>query len=179
MTNSSAVDPRYPIGDFVSPTATALADIDGWIRDIAACPTRLRESVAALTEAQLNTPYREGGWTIRQVVHHVPDSHVNAYVRTRLALTETDPVIKPYAEADWAALKDARKMPVDVSLDLLEALHRRWVNLLESLGVADFERAYVHPEMGRVTLGVQMALYSWHSRHHVAHITALRARRGW
>ena len=174
-----SADLRYPIGNFARPEAVTPAALRAWIRDIAECPARLRDAVAGLSDSQLDTPYREGGWTVRQVVHHVPDSHMNAYMRTRFALTEVEPAIKPYDESSWARLEDARTMPVDVSLRLLEALHARWVTLLESLAETDFERAFVHPELGRMTLETQMALYSWHSRHHVAHITGLRARKGW
>jgi len=177
--NGAPADPRYPIGDFVTPGSIAAGDLRVWIRDIAECPARLTAAALGLSAAQLDTPYREGGWTVRQVVHHVPDSHINAYTRTKLALTEVEPVIKPYDESRWANLEDARTMPVDVSLRLLDGLHARWVRLLESLAAADFERAFIHPELGRMTLGTQMALYSWHSRHHVAHIAALCERKGW
>ena len=162
-----------------TPPSITPADIRTWIHDIAECPTRLRAAVTGLSQEQLETPYREGGWTVRQLVHHIPDSHMNAYVRTRMALTEDTPTIKPYAEAEWAQLDDARTMPIEVSLELLDNLHQRWVRLLDSLHDADFDHAYIHPESGRVTLALQMALYSWHSRHHVAHIAELRKRRGW
>ncbi len=146
---------------------------------IAGLPSALREAVAGLDDPQLDTPYREGGWTVRQLVHHVADSHINAYVRMRLALTEDWPTIKPYEEAEWAKLEDARTLPVEVSLALLESLHRRWVVLLGSLSEADWERGYVHPESGREKLDAVAAIYSWHSRHHVAHVTGLRKRMGW
>ncbi|HVC47208.1 MAG TPA: bacillithiol transferase BstA [Terracidiphilus sp.] len=172
-------DPRYPIGRFCLPAEASAGVRASQIDTLRDLPARLRESVAGLTEAQLDTPYREGGWTVRQVVHHVADSHMNAYVRVKLALTEDWPTIKPYDEAAWAELADGRMVPVEVSLALIEGLHARWVALLESLGERDFERGYNHPESGRQTLAGVLALYSWHSRHHTAHITALRARMGW
>jgi uncharacterized damage-inducible protein DinB len=150
-----------------------------WIQEIASMPARLREGVAGLTDAQLDTPYRDGGWTVRQVVHHVPDSHLNAYTRFKLGLTETDPVIKPYDEGAWALLDDTRSTPVDVSLALLEALHARWVNLLRALSDDAWPRAVQHPENGRMRLDHILGLYAWHGRHHVAHVTALRERMGW
>lgn len=176
---SRLVIARYPIGQFTSPATITAAERDMWIRDIAECPSRMRAVVARLNDGQLSTPYREGGWTVRQVVHHVPDSHMNAYIRTKMALTEHEPVIKPYEESQWATLEDARAMPIDVSLRLVDALHERWVRLLNSLTDADFRRTFVHPEAGTMTIDVQMALYSWHSRHHVAHIQALRERMKW
>jgi uncharacterized damage-inducible protein DinB len=142
-------------------------------------PGRLRTAVAGLSDAQLDTPYREGGWTLRQVVHHVADSHTNSYVRFKLALTEDWPTIKPYDEAAWANLADSRWLPVEVSLAMIEGLHTRWVGLLESLSDADFQKGFEHPEMGRQNLAKVLALYDWHSRHHTAHITGLRQRQGW
>ncbi len=132
-----------------------------------------------LTPAQLDTPYRPGGWTVRQVVHHVPESHMNAYVRFKLALTEDEPVIKPYDEARWAMLPDIAVAPVEASLALLEALHLRWVALLESMTNAEFTRRFQHPELGPVRLDQSLASYAWHGRHHVAHITSLRQRMAW
>jgi hypothetical protein len=132
-----------------------------------------------LPDGQLDTPYREGGWTVRQLVHHVADSHINAYVRMRLALTEDWPTIKPYEEAEWAKLEDARTLPVEVSLALLKSLHLRWVALLKSLSEADWARGYVHPESGRERLETVAGIYGWHSQHHVAHVTELRKRMGW
>src|SRR6476620_9464894 len=144
------------------------------IARIAAAPEHLRTAVAGLDDAQLDTPYRPGGWTVRQVVHHVPDSHLNAYTRIKLALTEDEPTIKPYEEARWAELPDARTGPIEISLALLEALHRRWVLLLRELQPADFTRQFRHPEHGRaMSLDEVLALYAWHGRHHVAHITSL------
>jgi len=149
------------------------------IATLAELPAKLREAVEGLDRVQLEMPYREGGWTVRQLVHHIADSHMNNYVRIRLALTEDEPTIKPYDEAKWAELADARTAPVETSLALIECLHARWVALLEGLSEADFVRAFFHPERGKVRLDVNLALYAWHGDHHVAHITALRARMGW
>jgi uncharacterized damage-inducible protein DinB len=152
---------------------------DEFLRQIAEAPARFREAVRNLDDAQLDTPYRPGGWTVRQVVHHVADSHMNAYIRFRLALTEDEPAIKPYDQAAWAELADARTLPVETSLSLLDGLHARWVALAASLPEAAFSRAFFHPERGRVPLGANLAMYAWHGRHHAAHITALRERMGW
>jgi hypothetical protein len=172
-------DLRYPIGKFDLKEPVTPEHVAEFIRQIAAAPTRMREVVAGLSDAQLDTPYRPGGWTVRQVVHHVPDSHLNSYVRFRLALTEDEPTIKPYDEGRWAALPDARTAPVDLSLALLDNLHRRWVLLLESLTPAEWDRRFRHPELGVRTLRQTVAMYAWHGRHHVAHIQALRLRMGW
>ena len=173
-------DLRYPIGKFAFSGGSTERDREGWIADIAAAPARLRDAVRGLTAEQLDTPYRPGGWTVRQVVHHVPDSHLNAYVRFKLALTENAPTIKPYDEARWAELVDTRATPVETSLSLLDALHERWVILLRALGPADYARTFVHPEHGRaLSLEWALAMYAWHSRHHVAHITSLRERMRW
>jgi hypothetical protein len=142
-------------------------------------PERLKAAVNGLDDAQLDTPYREEGWTVRQVVHHLADSHANAYVRMKLALTEDWPTIKPYNEAAWADLSDARWLPVEISLDLLAALHLRWVSMLDALGDEDFHRGYVHQEYGRQNLAQALASYDWHSRHHTAHILNLRKKMGW
>ena len=173
-------DLRYPIGPFAYDGLMTDARRSQCVARIAAAPARLRAAVAGLDDAQLDTPYRPGGWTVRQVVHHVPDSHLNAYTRIRLALTEDVPTIKPYEEARWAELPDARTLPVDVSLALLDALHGRWVALLEGLGAADGARQLRHPEHGRLmTIDELCALYAWHGDHHVAHVTGLRERMGW
>ena len=172
-------DPRYPVGKFEPPTVVGEADRETFIRQIVETPARLREAVGGLTLEELETPYREGGWTIRQVVHHVPDSHLNSYVRFRLALTEDEPTIKPYMEDRWAELPDARTAPIDLSLVLLDSLHRRWVALLRSLTPEQWKRRFRHPELGVVPLERNLALYAWHGRHHVAHITSLRERMGW
>jgi hypothetical protein len=148
------------------------------IQTLRLLPERLRAAVAGLSDAQLDTPYREDGWTVRQVVHHLGDSHANAYVRFKLALTEDWPTIKPYDEAAWAKLPDSPASPSD-SLGFVEALHGRWVALLESLTDDDFRKGYNHPERGHANLAMVLAMYDWHSRHHTAHITSLRARQGW
>jgi uncharacterized damage-inducible protein DinB len=171
-------DLRYPVGQF-KPTLTSTAnDRAAHIDVLRELPDRLSEAVDGLDDSQLDTAYREGGWTLRQVVHHVADSHMNSYVRFKLALTEYEPVVKPYDESGWAALPDSR-MPVDVSLTLIWALHGRWVNLLEWMTEKDFQKKFVHPERGVQSLATALALYDWHSRHHTAHITSLRARMGW
>jgi uncharacterized damage-inducible protein DinB len=173
-------DPRYPIGPFRYQGETDQRGRDQWIGEIAAAPGHLRAAVTGLSPAQLDTPYRDKGWTVRQVVHHLPDSHLNAYTRIKLALTEDEPTIKPYEEARWAELPDARKAPVEVSLTLLECLHRRWVLLLRELTPADFSRRFRHPEHGRAMgLDEVVATYAWHGQHHVAQITSLRSRMGW
>jgi uncharacterized damage-inducible protein DinB len=173
-------DPRYPIGAFrYSGTADATSRAR-CIAEIAAAPGQLRAAVSDLTPTQLDTPYREGGWSVRQVVHHLPDSHLNAYIRFKLALTEDEPTIKPYAEARWAELSDVWTTPTDVSLTLLECLHRRWVLLLRDLQAADFSRTFRHPEQGRtIELEEVLEMYAWHGKHHVAQITFLRSRMGW
>jgi hypothetical protein len=172
-------DPRFPIGKFHYEGPPSDEQRAKFIADIAQTPIELRTAVAGLSEPQLDTPYREGGWTLRQVAHHVPDSHMNAYIRFKLALTEDEPTIKTYAEDRWAELEDTRATPVEVSLALLESLHQRWVELLRSLEPSDWKRQFRHPEMGVVPLEKNVALYSWHGRHHVAHITELRHRMGW
>lgn len=172
-------DLRYPVGKFVWPEAVSAQDRTRYIETIASTPARLREAVAGLTEEQLNTPYREGGWTVRQVVHHVPESHMNSYIRFKLALTEEEPVIKPYDEAAWARLSDVAAAPIEVSLALLDSLHTRWVILLRGMSDADWQRQFRHPEIGVISLEKNLALYAWHGKHHVAHITGLRARKGW
>jgi uncharacterized damage-inducible protein DinB len=173
-------DPRYPVGKFNSPAGPQTSDERRvLIEQIAATPARMRAAVAGLSDAQLDTPYRDGGWTVRQVVHHVPDSHMNAYTRLKLALTEHEPAIKPYDEAAWAKLNDVRDTPIETSLLLLDTLHARWGTLLDAMTDADFERTLRHPDYGVMTLDWLVALYAWHGRHHVAHITSLRDRNGW
>jgi hypothetical protein len=174
-----ATDERFPIGEFKWPAAVSAGDRTRFIETIASTPARLGKAVSGLTETQLDTPYRDGGWTIRQVVHHVPDSHLNSYVRFKLALTEDSPVVKPYDEAAWAGLADSRSTPIETSLTLLECLHERWIVLLRSLNDLDWTRTFQHPELGPVTLEKNLALYAWHGDHHIAHITGLRGRRGW
>ncbi len=173
-------DLRYPIGEFAWDGVMTDARRAACVARIAAAPGRLRAAVAGLNDRQLDTPYRPAGWTVRQVVHHVPDSHLNAYTRMRLALTEDTPTIKPYDEARWAELRDARSAPIEVSLALLDALHVRWVSLLHGLGPIECARGVRHPEHGRVmSVDELLALYAWHGEHHTAHVTALRARMGW
>ena len=174
-------DLRYPIGPFKDHAKdhTTAEDRAALMDEIEATPARLRAAVAGLEDVQLDTPYREDGWTVRQVVHHVADSHINAYVRFRWALTEDSPVIKPYEEKGWAGLPDAMTAPVSVSLDLLEALHTRWLVLLRAMGPEDFERRLTHPERGELTVDVLLQHYVWHGKHHVGHITGLRGREGW
>jgi hypothetical protein len=172
-------DPRYPIGPFVRPKTVEPTLRHEMILAIEELPLRVRDAVHRLTAEQLQTPYREGGWTLAQVVHHLPDSHMQAYSRSRMALTEDEPIIKPYREDRWADLHDASSSDVEPSLVLLEGLHRRWVDLLHRLSQEQWAAVYVHPERGRQTLEYMVALYAWHGRHHVAHITTLRAQMGW
>jgi DinB superfamily len=173
-------DPRYPIGKFKYRGPPTEEQREQMIVNIEKTPAAVRAAIAGLSEQQLETPYREGGWTVRQVIHHIPDSHMNAYVRFKLALTEDEPTIKPYAEDLWAKAADNKSTPIEVSLVLLESLHRRWVYLLRSLGAEDWKRSFRHPESGRlVPLEMNLGIYSWHGQHHVAHITELRKRMGW
>lgn len=174
-----AVDARYPVGKFKPEGPLTFAQREHLIGEIAEAPARLRAAVSGWSDARLDTPYREGGWTVRQVVHHLADSHMNAYIRFRLALTEQNPTIKTYDQTQWAELKDARTAPVEPSLNLLEGLHARWVILLRSLGEADFARTFKHPEWGSPRLDWVLAQYAWHGRHHIAHITSLVKRMGW
>jgi len=173
------MDLSYPIGPFKFAGTLSPEQRLALIDEIAATPAELRAAVAGLSDEQLDTPYRPDGWTVRQVVHHLPDSHVNSYCRFKLALTEDHPVIRAYDENLWANTDDARTAPVDVSLDLLEALHRRWVLFLRSFADQDFARTFQHPALGTMTVDKNLALYAWHGRHHVAHITSLRQRNGW
>ena len=173
------MDLSYPVGRFEWPTSVDAAARGEYLRQMAAAPGGLRDAVRKLDDAQLDTPYRPAGWTVRQVVHHVADSHMNAYIRFRLALTEDDPTVKSYDQTVWAELADARTLPVEVSLTLIDGLHARWVALAASVPEAAFARAYVHPEYGRASMDVVIAMYAWHGRHHTAHITGLRERMGW
>lgn len=170
---------RYPVGRFQRPASLSSDERRAAIDDIAATPARMRAAVRGLTDSQLDTPYRPDGWTVRQVVHHVPDSHMNAFIRFKLALTEDTPTIKPYDESAWARLDDARSTPIETSLVLLETLHDRWVRVLQAMSPSDFERTLKHPENGIMSLDQMLALYHWHGRHHVAHIDGLRQRSGW
>jgi hypothetical protein len=172
-------DPRYPIGKFKFDGPPGEAQRNKFIDDIEHAPAALRTAIENLSPEQIETPYRDGGWTVRQVVHHVPESHMNAYVRFKLALTEDEPTIKPYMEDRWAGTADVHATPLEVSLALLEPLHDRWVRLLRTLKPADWKRTFRHPELGTVSLERNLALYAWHGRHHAAHIMELRKRMGW
>jgi uncharacterized damage-inducible protein DinB len=172
------MDPRFPIGKFEMPADVTPERRQAAIEEIASTPAKLRAAVKGLNDAQLDTPYREGGWTVRQVVHHVPDSHMNAFVRLKLALTEDKPTIKPYKEASWAELADAR-MPIEVSQTLLDSVHARWDRLWRSLKPEDFARKLVHPDQGDRTVDWILFVYEWHGKHHAAHITELRKQKGW
>lgn len=170
---------QYPIGKFKAPESLTEEQIKQYITSIEKLPALLREAVAGLKNDQLNTPYRPEGWTIRQVIHHVADSHINSYTRFRLALTEDKPIIKPYMEEKWAELEDGKNADIEVSLTLLEAIHKRWVILLKSLSSQDLKRSFIHPASGEITLEKNIGLYAWHGEHHVAHISALRKRMNW
>lgn len=172
-------DLRYPVGKFHFEGPLTHEQKEQYLAEIAHTPANLRAAVAGLNPSQLDTPYRTDGWTVRQVVHHLPDSHMNAYVRSKLALTENEPTIKTYAEDKWAALSDTQNTPIEVSLMLLECLHTRWMTLLGSLAAVEWLRTFRHPELGVMNLEKMLALYAWHGRHHVAHITSLRERNGW
>ncbi|MGH9776310.1 MAG: YfiT family bacillithiol transferase [Candidatus Acidiferrales bacterium] len=172
-------DLRFPIGKFEKKAHVTAEDRRAWIAALAEAPAKLRAVVAGLTPEQLRTPYRPGGWTVLQVTHHLPDSHLNAYVRFKLALTENEPTIKPYNEKLWAELPDSATTPVETSLVMLEALHQRWVTLLGSLADSDWQKKFRHPEHGLMSLEDTLGIYAWHGRHHVAHIAALRERMAW
>ena len=172
-------DPRYPIGKFHYEGPPTTEQQQKYLAEIEQTPANLRAAVKGLSDQQLNTPYRPEGWTVRQVTHHVPDSHLNAYVRCKLALTEDEPTIRLYHEDRWAELPEASSAPIEPSLALLESLHRRWDLALRGMAPSDWERPLVHPESGRQSVGQLVALYGWHGRHHVAHITELRQRMGW
>jgi uncharacterized damage-inducible protein DinB len=172
-------DLRYPVGKFQPEPELNDVSRQNLIRQITEAPAKLREAVKGLTEEQLDTPYRPGGWTVRQVVHHIPDSHMNAYIRFKLGMTEQQPPVKPYKEGLWAELVDAKSSPIEPSLTLLESLHQRWTVFLRSMATADFARTVNHPENGMMTLDRVLQLYAWHGRHHVAHITSLRDRMNW
>lgn len=172
-------DPRYPIGKFNRNITVTKEMQNDFINTIEVLPSQLRKEVENLTQQQLDTPYRNDGWTIRQVIHHLPDSHINSYVRFKLALTEDNPTIKTYEEHLWAELPDTFNTPISVSLNLLESLHIRWAILLRSLADEDFNKTLQHPEWGNITLNTMLALYDWHCRHHLAHITELKKKMGW
>lgn len=170
---------RYPVGKYQPVQTLSEQERQKLLAQIEETPAKLRAAVAGLSREQLNTPYRQGGWTVQQVVHHLADSHMNSYVRFKLALTEDEPTIKPYNETRWAELSDSKTTPVESSLALMDALHERWVHLLRGMSPADFARKLKHPERGSMTLDDTLGLYAWHGRHHVAHITGLRDRRNW
>jgi len=172
------MDPRYPIGKFEMPANVTPEMRRAAIDEIASTPAKMRVAAQGLNDTQLDTPYRDGGWTVRQVIHHVPDSHMNAFVRLKLALTEDRPTIKSYDEAAWALLADA-KMPIEVSQSLLDSVHARWDVLWRSLKPEDFSRSLIHPEHGERTVDWLVFLYAWHGKHHTAHVTELRKRMGW
>lgn len=173
-------DLRFPVGEFAVSGEITPTRRDGWIAEIAEAPALLRAAVHGLTDEQFNTPYRPGGWTVKQVVHHVPDSHLNAYIRFKLALTEDNPTIKPYEEGRWAELPDSATTPVGVSLMLLESLHRRWIILLKSITEPEWSRTFFHPEQKTSRrIDWYLAMYAWHGKHHVGHINGLRERMGW
>ena len=172
-------DLQFPVGRYAPMREVSPGLRKEWIGELEALPENLREAVAGLSDSQIDTPYRPGGWTVRQVVHHLPDSHMNSYVRFRLALTENTPTIKTYEESMWAELPDALKSPLEPSLLLLDGLHRRFTALLRSMTDEDFAKTFRHPELGEIRLDWTLGLYAWHSRHHVAHITNLRLRQGW
>ncbi len=171
-------DLRFPIGKYDKDTKVSAEQRKQFISEIAALPNNLREAVKDLSDAQIDTPYRPGGWTVRQVVHHVGDSHMNSFIRFKLALSEDNPTIRPYAEDRWAETAEY-KMPVEVSLNLIDSVHRRWSALLESMSDEEFARTLNHPATGAWILDNQLGLYAWHGRHHTAHITNLKKRNGW
>ncbi|MGH9517754.1 MAG: YfiT family bacillithiol transferase [Terriglobales bacterium] len=172
-------DPRFPIGKFHYEGTPSADQRSNFIAQIEQTPAAVRAAIQGLSPKQLDTPYRDGGWNVRQVVHHVPESHMNAYIRFKLALTEDEPTIKPYAEDRWAKLADVQTTPIEVSLALLENLHSRWVILLRALREEEWKRTFIHPENGVVSLEKNLALYAWHGKHHTAHITELRNRMQW
>jgi len=179
MTSATTQNFSYPIGKLTYNASLTKSQRDAAIETIAHTPAKLRAAVRGLSPQQLDTPYRPGGCTVRQLVHHVPDSHLNAYIRTKLALTENEPTIKPYDEKAWAELADSRLTPIETSLSLLETIHERWNHLLRGMSDADFGRTFRHPEHGVRTMDWMVALYAWHGPHHTAHVTLLRERMGW
>ncbi len=171
---------RYPIGRYKTPDGHTPELMKQWTDVLTALPSWMDVCIENLDEAQLHTPYRPGGWTVQQVVHHLADSHMNSYIRLKLALTEDNPTIKPYLEQEWAKMEDTQALPVNLSVTLLHALHRRWVAIIKSMKPADLERTYFHPEQGRtIPVWELVAMYAWHSRHHMEHVRQLRQRMGW
>ena len=179
MSNAIASDPRYPVGKFSHEGPVPAEQRTQYLEQVAQAPAKLRAATQGLSDVQLDTPYRDGGWGPRQVVHHVADSHMNAFIRFKLSLTEDNPTIKPYAEDLWAELPDGKSLPPEVSLAILDNVHRRWITLLRAMKETDWARTFTHPAMGVRRLDQSLALYAWHGRHHVAHITALRQEKGW
>ncbi len=179
MTVMSDPSLQYPVGRFTEPDVVSDALRVSAVDEIAALPVALRAAVSGLSAAQIETPYRDGGWTVRQVVHHVADSHMHAYLRVKFALTEESPTIRPYDEAAWATLPDVAALPIEISLSLLDALHARWTACLRGLSAVQSARPFVHPELGAQPIDLSLLRYAWHGRHHVAHVTSLRTRMGW
>ena len=173
------MDLSFPIGKWQKPEAISSADRQRLIAVIAAAPDQFRAAVQGLNDKQLDTPYRPSGWTVRQVIHHIPDSHMNSYLRMKFAVTENDPLVKAYDEAVWARLHDASTMRLEPSLQMISGLHARWSDFLGSLTEAEWARAFVHSENGPMRVDIALSLYAWHSQHHAAHITRLREREGW
>jgi uncharacterized damage-inducible protein DinB len=178
-TRRHVMDPRFPIGKFEMPASITQTRRQQAIDELASTPNKLRAAVKGLNDSQLDTPYREGGWSVRQVVHHVPDSHLNAYTRLKLALTEEKPTIKPYNEAAWAELADSKSTPIEISQTLLDTVHARWDRIWRSLKQEDFSRVLVHPDHGERNIDWLLFIYEWHGKHHTAHITELRKQKGW
>jgi uncharacterized damage-inducible protein DinB len=172
-------DPRYPIGKFSYDGPPTTEQRKKWLNEIEQTPALYRAAVKDLNDKQLDTPYRDGGWTVRQLSHHIPDSHMNAYIRFKMALTEDAPIIKTYAEDRWAELPESKNTPIEMSLTMLELLHKRWVLVLRNMSEAEWKKTYVHPELGPMALEKALALYAWHGPHHTAHVTKLRAKMGW
>lgn len=177
--NNDITKLKYPTGKFEFKEEVTPESRKAFIKEIKALPEKLKKAVDGLTDEQLDTPYRHDGWTVRQVIHHIPDSHLNAFVRIKLALTEDEPAIKTYEEKEWAKLHDYYQTPIEVSLNLLDAVHKRWVVLLNSLSDDDFRRKVKHPDWGLISVDYLVAQYAWHGNHHAAHITSLRERMGW
>jgi hypothetical protein len=179
-TTSELEQLKYPIGKHQFAGSLSPQHMEQYLNDIAALPEKLKKEVAHLSAAQLDTPYRPGGWTVRQVVHHLGDSHMNAFIRFKLALTEDRPIIKPYMEAAWSDMEDNRHMAVETGLDLVTALHARWMVLLRGLSIAQLQRSYIHPEYKKeYSLEEAVSAYAWHSNHHLAHITELKKKNNW
>ncbi|UFT99607.1 putative metal-dependent hydrolase [Radiobacillus kanasensis] len=172
------MDERYPIGQFEHQGEITKGDIEQWLKEVEELPKQIKDVVQYMSEEQLDTPYRDGGWSVRQVVHHVADSHMNSFIRFKLALTEENPTIKPYEEAEWAEQADYQ-LPVAFSLATIEAIHKRTVHLLQSIGFDEFEKTFIHPESGKQTLSKYLGFYNWHGRHHLAHITQLVEKMDW